>query len=146
VRERVRADAAGDARVHVAAERVERDAAPREDGRAVRDLRARGGEAREVVRVRPVDLRVVVEEYAVRDDEVGAEQPDRIEPLDRRPAMASRDLLASARLSRSNPAPQVSICDGPSMPETRPEGWRAAASTTSSASLSPRSPAASSQW
>jgi hypothetical protein len=93
VREAVRADAAADAGVRVAAERVERDAAAGEHHRAMSDLGAAIPEPGEVVGLGKVDPRVVVEEDAVPDHRVGPEGAEVVEPADRRPAGAAHDLL-----------------------------------------------------
>ncbi|MNL35213.1 hypothetical protein D3C87_1572290 [compost metagenome] len=54
-------------------------------------------------------------------------------------------LRAAAAASCSNSAEQVSICDGATTPARRPEGWAAAASTTSSARAKASRPRALSQ-
>ena len=93
VREGVGADADRDARIHVASDRVHHHAAPREDGRAVRDRGAGVAQPLEVVGVRVVDLRMVVQEDAMADDEVGPQHADRVEPFDGRLAVAMDHLV-----------------------------------------------------
>ena len=52
---------------------------------------------------------------------------------------------ASALLAWMSAGVQVSICDGPIMPDIRPDGCRSAVSISAQALSSPRSPIASSQ-
>ena len=93
VREAVRADAASDAGLHVADERIQRDAAPREHDRAMGHHRAAVAQQLEIVGMRIMDPRMIVEEDAMPDDRVRPQRADPVEPFDRRAPVAPDDLL-----------------------------------------------------
>src|SRR5579883_1286076 len=93
VREGIGAEAEIDAGALIGAEILQRDAAPREDGRAMGDARAGRGEAAEIVAARPMEPGMMVEEDAVADDGAGAERAQGVQPFDRRLTVAAHDLL-----------------------------------------------------
>ena len=165
VREGIGADADRDAGVHVAADRVHHHAAAREHGRAVRDRRARVAQPLEVVAVRVVDLRMVVEEDAVADHQVGPQHADmprairsascragapsrrtRRPPGRRGSASGCRAASPPAGPRVKKPSRQVSICAGPTMPPMPAAGMLACAASMVFIALSKAfSPAFSSQ-
>ncbi len=94
VRVDVGADAHVDARLEVAPEMVERDAAAGEDRRAVGDRGAALGQAAHVrARAVPVGPGVVVQEDPVTHDGPLGEHAEVVEPLDRRHPAAAGDLV-----------------------------------------------------
>ena len=93
MREGVGAEAERNARVHVAADMVQRDAAAPEHVRAMRHARTRGDQPAEVVGLRPVQPGVVVEEDAMGDDGALGQHAEIFQPLDRRHAVAAGHLV-----------------------------------------------------
>ena len=93
MREAVRADAAADASLHVAAQRIQGDTPPGKDDGAMRHLCAAVAQALEIIGMRPMQPGMIVQEDAMADDRIGAERPDLVQPFDRRATIAAHDLL-----------------------------------------------------